>query len=47
MEVGVKESSKRKLLRSTIAGHVEQWQMKNWQYDQISINWRGHGCEEE
>ena len=35
MEVGVKESSKRKVLRSTIAGHVEQWQMKNWQCEQM------------
>ena len=35
MEIGVKESSKKKLVRSTWAGHVEKWEMKNWQREQM------------
>ena len=29
VDVGVKESSKKKLVRSTWAGHVEKWEMIN------------------
>ena len=35
VEDGVKESSKEKLMRSTRAGHVEKWEMKNWQREEI------------
>ena len=31
MEVGVNESSTKKLVRSTRAGHVEKWEMENWE----------------
>ena len=47
MEVGVKESSKKKLVRSTWAGHVEKWHMKNWQREQMPRKWRGNGGEED
>ena len=47
MAVGMKESSKKKLVRSTWADHVERWQMKNWQRDQMSRKWMGIGSEED
>ena len=37
MEVGVKESSKKKLVR----------QMKNWLREQMPRKWRGNGSEED
>ena len=37
MEVGVKESSKKKLVR----------QMKNWLREQMPRKWRGNGGEED
>ena len=33
----MKERSKKKLARSTWAGHVEKWEMKNWQREQMPI----------
>ena len=47
LEVGVKESSKMKLARSTRTGHVDKWQMKKWQREQMPRKWRGNGCEED
>ena len=49
MEVGVKESSKKKLVRSTWAGHVEQMVDKktNWHREQMTRKWRGNGGEED
>ena len=41
MEVGVKESSKKKMVRSTWAGHVEKWELKKWQREQkVNGKWR-------
>ena len=31
MEVGVKESSEKKLLKNIWAGHIENCEIKNWQ----------------
>ena len=31
VEVGVKDSFKKKWVRSTWASHIEKWEMKNWQ----------------
>ena len=47
MEVGVKERSKKKLVRRTWAGRVKKWEMKNWQREQIYRKWRGNGGEED
>ena len=35
VEVGVKESSKNKLMRSTWAGRVEKCEIINWQREQM------------
>ena len=47
-EVGVTESVKKKLARSTIHGLVrwKEWEMKNWQREQMFRKWRGNGDEE-
>ena len=42
VEVGVNESSKKKVTRSTRAG-----QMKNCQEEQMHRKWRGNGGEED
>ena len=47
MEFGVKESSKKKLMRSTWAGNMEKWEMKHWQREQIPRKWREKGGEED
>ena len=44
VEVGVKESSKKKLARSTWVGHVKKREMKN---EQMPRKWRGNGGEED
>ena len=31
VEVGMKKCSKKKLMRSTWADHVEKWEVKSWQ----------------
>ena len=42
------ESSKKKRVRSTRAGHVENMKkMKNWQRDKMVGEWRGNGGEED
>ena len=46
MEVEVKESSKKNLVRRTWAGHVEKWEMMYWQRKQIPGKWRGNGGED-
>ena len=38
MEVGAKESSKTKLVRSTWASHIEKREMKTWQREQMPRN---------
>ena len=43
----MKESSKKKLVRSTWAGQVGKWEMKNWQREQMPREWRGNGDEED
>ena len=40
------DSSKNKLVRSTWAGHVEKFEMKNWQREQMPRKWRGNRGEE-
>ena len=45
MEVGVKESSKKKLVRSTWDGHVAK--MGDEKRDQMPSKWRGNGGEKE
>ena len=47
MEVGVKESSKNKLERSTWAGHVEKWEINNWQIGQVPRKCRGNRSEKD
>ena len=47
VEVGVEESSKKKLMRSTWAGHVDKWEMKKWQRDQMPRKRRENGGEED
>ena len=48
MEIEVKESSKKKLARSTWAGHVaKNRKMKHWQRQQMPRKWRGNGGEED
>ena len=47
MEVGMEESSKKKLVMSTRAGHVEKWDMKIWQREQMPRKWRGNRGEED
>ena len=47
VEVGVKESSKNKLVRSTWAGHVEEMANENWQREQMPRKWRVNGGEED
>ena len=47
VEVGVKASSKKKLVMSTWAGDVEKWEMKNWQREQMPRHWRGNGGEDD
>ena len=37
----MEESSKKKLVKSTWAAHVEKLEMKNWQREQIPRKWRG------
>ena len=46
VEVGVKDSSKKKLVRSTWAGHIEKWEKEN-DKEQLLIYWRGNGGEED
>ena len=36
----MKESSKKKFVRSTLAGHVEKWERKNWLREQMPRKWR-------
>ena len=38
----MKESSKKKLVRSTWASHKEKWEMKNWQREQVPRKWKGN-----
>ena len=45
VEAGVKVSSKKTLVRSTWAGHVETLEMKNWQKEQMPRKWNGNGGE--
>ena len=40
VEVGMKESSKKKLTRITWAGMWKKWEMKNWQRKQMPRKWR-------
>ena len=49
MEVGVKEGYKKKLVRSRPiwAGHVDKFEMKNWQREQMPIKWKGNEDEED
>ena len=49
VEVGAKESSKKKLVRSTLADHVEKKkrEVKNWQRRQMPRKWSGNGGEED
>ena len=44
---GMKESFKKKLMRS-VAGHMGmKWEMKNWQREQVPRKWRENGGEED
>ena len=47
VEVGVKECSKKKLVRRKWVGHVKKWEMKNWQRKQMprGRKWSGNGGE--
>ena len=45
--LGVRDSSKKYLMRSTWTGHVEQWEMKNWQREQMPRKWKGNEGEED
>ena len=47
VEVGVKESSKKKLVRSTWAGHVAKPGYKKTGREQMPRKWRGNGGEED
>ena len=51
VKIGVNESSKKKLVSRTLAGHVEKWQIKNWQRaDSQKVEgggWRGNGGEKD
>ena len=40
VEVGVKESSKKKLMRSEGWSCGKKWEMKNWPRGQMSRKWR-------
>ena len=42
----MKERSKKKLASSTWDDHVEKWDMKNWQREQMPRKWRGNGRPE-
>ena len=46
-EVGVEESAKMKLVRSTWAGLVEKCSIKNWQREQMPRKCRRNGGEED
>ena len=32
-------------MKSTWAGRVEKWEIKNWQREQMPRKWRGNGCK--
>ena len=45
--VGVQESSKKKLVRSIWAGHVDKFEDEKTCREQMSRKWRGNGGEED
>ena len=47
VEVGMKESSKKKLLKSTWLVMCKKWEMKTWQREQMLRKWRVNGGEED
>ena len=44
---GVKETSKKKLVKSTWVGRRKNREMTNWQREQVSRKWKGNGGEKE